>query len=97
MFDAVHVPQGDVDALQADPAAVLFICEAYKHDKPIGAGGTGAMLVAAAARAAGIDGGFAGPGVVLAKKDGASEHDALLEAVGEHRWWARTDAARVMA
>lgn len=97
LFDAVYVPQGEVDALQADPAALLFICEAYKHYKPIGAGGTGAMLVAAAARAAGIDGGFAGPGVVLARKDGGSEHDAFLEAVGEHRWWARKDAARVMA
>ncbi|MGO4333031.1 MULTISPECIES: catalase [unclassified Cupriavidus] len=97
LFDAVYVPEGDVDALQADPAALLFICEAYKHYKPIGAGGTGTLLIAAAARAAGIDGGFAGPGVVIGKNDGGAQLDAFLEAVGEHRWWARADAARVMA
>ncbi|WP_426990854.1 catalase [Cupriavidus sp. 30B13] len=97
LFDAVYVPEGDTGALEAEPAALLFVCEAYKHYKAIGAGGTGAVLVAAAARAAGIEGGFAGPGVVLGKSDGAAQHDAFLAAVGEHRWWARADAARVMA
>lgn len=97
LFDAVYVPAGDVSGLQADPAALLFICEAYKHFKPIGADGAGAVLVAAAARAAGMEAGFAGPGVVVGKKDASAQHDAFLEAVGEHRWWARPDAARIMA
>lgn len=74
-----------------------FVCEAYKHYKAVGAGGTGAVLVAAAARAAGIEGGFAGPGVVLGKHDARAQHDAFLDAVGQHRWWARPDAARIMA
>jgi catalase len=97
LFDAVYVPDGDVGPLLADPMALLFVCESYKHFKPVGAGGNGATLMAEAARAAGLSGGFAGPGVVIGKDDNASQQKSFLAALGEHRWWDRPDAARIMA
>lgn len=95
LFDAVYVPDGDNPPTVPEAAALLFVSESYKHYKPIGAGGSGALLVAAAARAAGLDGGFGGAGVLVAEKDQAAGHKAFLEAVGQHRWWDRPDALQV--
>lgn len=49
MFDAVYVPDGaNVKELVANPEAVHFIAEAFKHCKPIGAEGKGEKLLKAA-------------------------------------------------
>jgi catalase len=95
LFDAVYVPDGKAPPADPDPAALLFISESYKHYKAVGAGGSGAMLVAEAARRTGIDGGFAGPGLIVAKADNAKQHQAFLDAVGQHRWWQRPDAEKI--
>ena len=44
LFDAVFVPGGQpaIDALATDPQALDFVCEAFKHYKPIAATGAGA-------------------------------------------------------
>ncbi|CAG2160602.1 catalase [Cupriavidus numazuensis] len=97
LFDAVYVPGGKHPPSAPDAAALLFINEAYKHYKAIGAGGSGTLQVAEAARRAGIEGGFAGAGVVIAKEEGAGHHQAFLDAVGQHRWWQRADAKDIPA
>ncbi|MCA3187929.1 catalase [Cupriavidus sp.] len=95
LFDAVYVPDCKNPPADPDPRALLFISEAYKHFKAVGAGGSGALLVAEAARRAGIQGGFAGPGLVIGKSEDAKTHQAFLDAVGEHRWWQRPDALKI--
>lgn len=40
------------------------------------------MLVWEAARRAGIDGGFAGPGLIVGKGENSKHHREFLEAVG---------------
>lgn len=95
LFDAVYVADGDNPPTVPPAAALLFVSESYKHYKAVGAGGNGALLVAAAARAAGLDGGFAGPGVLVTEKEQPAGHKAFLEAVGQHRWWDRPDALQV--
>ncbi|KAI3594041.1 Catalase KatE-intracellular protease [Cupriavidus sp. U2] len=97
LFDAVYVPDGKNPPADPDPRALLFVSEAYKHFKAVGAGGSGAMLVAEAARRAGIQGGFAGPGLVIGKSEDAKTHQAFLDAVGQHRWWQRPDAMKIPA
>jgi len=97
LFDAVYVPDGKNPPADPDPRALLFVSEAYKHFKAVGAGGSGAMLVAEAARRAGIQGGFAGPGLVIGTSEDAKTHQAFLDAVGQHRWWQRPDALKIPA
>ncbi|SDP70472.1 catalase [Ralstonia sp. 25mfcol4.1] len=97
LFDAVYVPDGKNPPADPDPRALLFVSEAYKHFKAVGAGGSGAMLVAEAARRAGIQGGFAGPGLVIGASEDAKTHQAFLDAVGQHRWWQRPDAMKIPA
>jgi catalase len=47
LFDAVFVPGGEAAAglLENDPQAIDFLCDAYKHFKPIAATGAGARLL----------------------------------------------------
>jgi catalase len=97
LFDAVYVPDVAKPPAEPDPDALLFIKEAYKHCKAVGAGGSGAVMVAEAARCAGLAGGFAGPGVVIAKTEDPARHREFLDAVGQHRWWQRPDAMRIPA
>ncbi|MDQ3002952.1 MAG: catalase [Fibrobacterota bacterium] len=49
LFDAVYVPGGEksVKALAAEPDALHFLHEAYKHCKTVGAGGAGIDLLRA--------------------------------------------------
>lgn len=95
LFDAVYVPDGQNPPADPDPRALLFVSEAYKHFKAVGAGGSGALLVTEAARRVGIQAGFAGPGLVIGKGEDAKTHQAFLDAVGHHRWWQRPDAGKI--
>lgn len=47
LFDAVYIPSGakSADILIADPDAIRFVNEAYKHCKPIAANGDGVNLL----------------------------------------------------
>ncbi|RZT31374.1 catalase [Cupriavidus agavae] len=95
LFDAVYVPDNPTPPAEPDPNALLFIAESYKHYKAVGAGGTGAALVAEAASRVGLPGGFAGPGLVMAPAEDQAKHQEFLDAVGQHRWWQRPDALKI--
>lgn len=101
LFDAVFVPGGQrsVDALCADARAVLFVKEAYKHGKAIGASGEGAALVAAAARSAAATGQFQGPGVIASagKAVDSAFLKAFVPAVARHRFPERPDLDAIVA
>ncbi|MGZ5050124.1 MAG: catalase [Methylobacter sp.] len=102
MFDAVFVPGGEVGAetLCAEPRAVYFVKEAYKHGKAIAAYGEGIWLIAKAARSAGLDADeFAGPGVITT---GAEQNideliGSFIEAIARHRFTDRPDMDRIVA
>ena len=102
LFDAVFIPGGQqsVDALSADPHAVLFVKEAYKHGKAIAATDEGAALIAMAARSGGApDGKFRGPGVISGS--GKKANDAFVKnfstAIGKHRFPDRPDINAIIA
>ena len=49
LFDAVFVPGGPgAEELASDPMALDFVCEAFKHYKPVAATGAGELLLDAA-------------------------------------------------
>ncbi len=89
LFDAVYVPDGQqsANALQAEPDAILFINEAYKHCKAIAADGAGAKLLNATN--AGMN--------KLGKNEGAKTNGVLVDgspksfvaAIAQHRFWER--------
>ncbi len=92
LFDAIYVPDGQqsASALQAEPDAILFINEAYKHCKAIAADGAGAkFLLATDARmkAQGKNEGDQSKtsnGVVV---DGNPK--SFIAAIAQHRFWER--------
>ena len=99
LFDAVFVPGGDksLKALTAEPRAVEFVAEAYKHCKAIGATGEGMALL----QAAGISTNDREPtrkgrkpsgpeGVVIGKDaDMNGVAGKFIQAVAQHRHWGR--------
>jgi catalase len=98
LFDAVFVPGGQpaVDTLSTDPQALEFVCDAFKHYKPIAATGAGASFL----EMAGITGAMphpkAGPNAaplagVVSGKDGEVARVArdFIAALGAGRQWAR--------
>ncbi len=95
LWDAVYVPGGaaSVTALKAGGEAVPFIKEAFRHAKPIGGSAEGADLVEAAIAediAATAPPGAVIPGVVLARgAQLAAFPAALVQAIGQHRFWDR--------
>ncbi|MGZ5621685.1 MAG: catalase [Methylobacter sp.] len=102
MFDAVFIPGGQqsVETLCADANAVLFVKEAYKHGKAIAASNEGALLIAKAARSAGIeDGAFKGPGVITSSSQTTNDDFAqnFIAAIAMHRSTDRPDLDSIVA
>jgi catalase len=91
LFDAVFVPGGDrsVKALTAEPRAVEFVAEAFKHCKAIGATGEGRALLQAAGL--GTTGGEpTRKGVVIGKDaDVSAVAEKFIQAAAQHRHWER--------
>lgn len=93
LFDAVFVPSGSqsVHTLAAEPDAIHFINEAFKHCKAIAANGEGVKL---------INRSYVGvvmhhksvPGVIL---DQSPEY--FIEAIANHRFWEREKSLIVPA
>ncbi len=83
-YDAVFVPGGaaSVSVLKKDGDSLHFVQEAYRHCKPIGVTKDAAELLKA--------GGLSTPalGVVV---DGADFNEKFIEAIAQHRHWARHD------
>ncbi|GAA4552308.1 catalase [Amycolatopsis samaneae] len=102
LYDAVVVPCGppSTETLLADGYAVHFVTEAYKHQKPVAAFGSGVDLL----RRAGVTAELADDvtvraddGVVTTTAAGAELPGefgtALLAALAGHRAWARATTA----
>ncbi len=94
LFDAVYVPGGKNSAqiLSADPDAIHFINEMYKHCKPIGAANEGVQLIRASYVGNEMNDKTQLPGVVT---NGNSKDFA--KAVAFHRFFEREAAPGVPA
>jgi len=82
LYDAVYIPSGakSIDALLAEPDAVHFVKEAYKHCKAIAANGDGVVLLnKSCAGDKSKDGGLI---VDKPVKD-------FVKAIAQHRFWER--------
>jgi len=97
LFDGVFVPGGrkSVEALAAEPRAVEFVGEAYKHCKSIGATGEGVALLQAAGVRTKEQAGKGRPangsaGIVVGKDAETNGVAAeFIKAVAQHRHWSR--------
>lgn len=108
MYDAVFVPGGQqsIEALKTHGDAIHFINEAFRHCKPIAASGDGVELFREANL---VDIDFARPGAtgeVISDKgvittyntsDPAALVRPFIEAIAQHRHWARQMKERVPA
>jgi catalase len=96
VFDAVYVPGGEksIHALLAEPDAVHFINEAYRHCKAIAATGKGADLISQSYVGAKLKSGNADAtaGILL-----DSTPDAFVKAIAQHRFWQREKKDKVPA
>ncbi|HYN55007.1 MAG TPA: catalase [Methylotenera sp.] len=102
LFDAVLIAGGKecVEILNGNSHAVLFVKEAYKHGKAIGAAADGKLLIAKAARSAGApNDSFSGIGVIIANSENANEKfiDDFVSAIAMHRFPDRPDLESIIA
>jgi catalase len=83
LFDAVYVPGGEasIASLKAEPEALNFLREAYKHCKPIAASDAGIDLL----EDADVE---SDPGVIVGR-DGAKLAKDFINAISLHRHWER--------
>lgn len=92
LFDAVYVPGGkkSTDTLLKMPEAILFVNETYKHCKAIAGTGTGLDLLQASSWAKGKDLiKDAEDGVVANKAFSKAVAKSFVDAIANHRVWAR--------
>ncbi|MEV4437158.1 catalase [Streptomyces sp. NPDC049585] len=92
LYDAVVVADGKeaVGALAADPAAVRFVEEAYRHGKPLAVLGEGTRLLSEAKLPEAVFLGSSAPdhGVITSNGSASAEDvaDALAAALEQHRF-----------
>jgi catalase len=103
MFDAIYVPGGDasIKTLKMTGEALHFINEAFKHCKPIAATQEGVELLQASdLKGVSLDGASTAndQGVIAAREQDASKvAQAFVKAIAEHRFWNRSQKAKVPA
>jgi catalase len=104
LFDAVYVPGGlGVAALAEDRDAIDWICEAYRHCKPIAASGDGLELLRLCPEllegsrvGAGNGEGRARDGVLVSEEPGSEKFAAAFVAlIAQHRFWERAGKNRL--
>lgn len=92
LYDAVYVPGGanSIATLEADPDAIHFLNEAYKHCKPIGADEDAMQVLRATyfAKKLPEDG-------VVVESNVATLVTGFVEAIKMHRFWKREKARKV--
>ncbi len=86
VYDAVYVVGGK--GLSAQPEAIHFVNEAYKHCKPIAASGDGAELISKTFVDASAE------GVVISDKNVTTD---FIAAITRHRFWSREERSKVPA
>jgi catalase len=108
LFDAVYVPGGaeSVAALKAEPDAVHFINEAFKHCKTIAATGEGVDLLRASYVSSDLrleEGGKGTPKATIeglmvgSASDARNIADDFIAAIAQHRHWSREQKGDVPA
>ncbi len=95
LYDAVYVPAGEAAAkrLVAEPDAIHFLNEAYRHCKPIGFDSSARPL---------LDGTFVDVsqpemGVVAGNGSDSAFSKQFVHAIAQHRFWDREQARKVPA
>jgi len=91
LFDAVYVPDGEasVAALLAEPEALNFLSEAYKHCKMIAGHGVGVQLL----ESAGLGESMVDAGVIVSRDgDAATLAENFIIGIARHRHWEREPA-----
>jgi len=99
MFDAVFVPSGinSVATLSATPEAIHFINEAYRHCKPIAIEGDAIQVLEKTYFGARLDVNDAYSDGLIIANSVKSLSTSFIEAIGQHRFWARETAHKVPA
>jgi catalase len=104
LFDAIHVPGGaqSVKILRADPEALNFVSESFKHFKPIAASGEGVNLL--------VDANLKGVSLSHSERESASQLGVIadqtgermdafardfVDAIKEHRFWERSHVVKM--
>ncbi len=103
LFDAIFIPGGaaSVNALKAKPEAILFINETYRHCKAIAATGEAVDLLSSTFAGEKINGegdnSLTSLGVVTAQNFDQKVATSFINAIAQHRFWAREDMSKVPA
>ena len=101
LFDAVYIPGGDssIQALRAEPEAIHFVNEAYKHCKAIAADSSAEPFLLDTCIADKIDDGkekaLLEDGVIIGK--GKKLATDFINAIATHRFWQREKIRKVPA
>lgn len=98
LFDAVYIPSGEksVNALIAEPDAIHFVNQGYKHCKPIGVDGLGIVLL----KNSYIVDNEALDDEQISKQIGIvidKLPDDFINAIAQHRFWEREKIRKVPA
>jgi catalase len=100
MFDAVYVPGGkaSIEALSQVGEAMTFINEAFKHCKPIAATAEGVdFLQACELKGVNLDN-SQDQGIIADRKSDTSQvAKTFVKAIAQHRFWNRSEKAKVPA
>lgn len=98
-YDAVYVPGGDasVAAIEAEPDAIHFLNEAYKHCKAIAAGQTAMPVLEATYFAKQLQGDDTASGGLVIHADAAKLAKQFINAIAQHRFWDREKLRKVPA
>ena len=96
LFDAVYVPGGEKSAqtLTAEPDAIEFVNEAFRHCKAIAATGAGVNFIRDETYA---DRAKNDKAVILSKDGNTETTQKFVNAIAEHRNWERESARKVPA
>ena len=102
LYDAVYVPGGinSVAALEADPDAVHFLNEAFKHCKAIATDPQAMQVLKATYFGRKLPEDYSGDtalmeGILIGQGDGFAQD--FIKAVAQHRFWDREKARKIPA
>ena len=87
LFDAVFIPSGK--GIKENKDVAEFINDAFKHCKFIAADGEGATVLSGTNAAPNSE--KADEGVLISNEGGIKFADSFVQAVGNHRFWAREE------
>ncbi|WP_028297844.1 catalase HPII [Olivibacter sitiensis] len=95
LFDAVFIPGGksSIESLKAEPDALLFVNEAYRHCKAIALSGDAKDFLSATSLANAKE----DPGLIVQQNDLGTLAKHFIKAISQHRVWERETKRKVPA